>query len=74
MFFRVVNEKIHSVYPIKLFPPSQESLVWLELKIREKLMSPECSKHQLLSFFQMIVVWSTNKKFSVLISVLQTAQ
>ena len=57
-----------------VFRPSQDSSVWLGLTSREQLMSPECSKHQLLSFAKMLVVWWTKKKYSVLISVLQSAQ
>ena len=53
-----------------VFRPSQDSSVWLGLTSREQLMSPECSKHQVLSFPKMLVVWLTNKKYSVLISVL----
>ena len=48
--------------------------VWLRLTSREQLMSPECSKHQVLSLAKMLVVWWTNKKYFVLISVLQSAQ
>ena len=33
--------------------PSQDSLVWLGLMSREQLISPECSKHQILSFAKM---------------------
>ena len=54
--------------------PSVDSSMWLGLMSREKLMSPECSKHQMLSFAEMLVVWQTNKKYAVLISVLQSAQ
>ena len=57
-----------------MFCPSQDLSVWLGLMSREQLMSPECSKHQVLSFAKMLVVWWTNKKYSVLISVLQSAQ
>ena len=53
---------------------SQDSPVWLGLTSREQLMSPECSKQQVLSFAKMLVVWLTNKKYSVLISVFQSAQ
>ena len=52
--------------------PSQESSVWLGLMSREQLMSSECSKHQVLSFTKMLVVWWKNKKYSVPISVLQS--
>ena len=57
-----------------VFRPSQDSSVRLELSFREQLMSPECSKQQVLSFAKMLVLWSTNKKYSVLIKVLQCAQ
>ena len=40
--------------------PSQDSSVWFGLTSREQLMSPECSKHQILSFAKMLVVWWTN--------------
>ena len=33
-----------------MFLPSQDSSVWLELMSRAQLMSPECSKHQVLRF------------------------
>ena len=56
------------------FRSSQDSSVWLGLTSREQLMLPECSKHQVSSFAKMLVVWWTNKKYSVLISVLQSAQ
>ena len=35
---------------IHTFGPSQDSSVWLRLTSREQLMSPECSKRQVLSF------------------------
>ena len=57
-----------------VFRPSQDSTVWLGLTSREQLMSSECSKHQVLSFAKMLVVGWTNKKYSVLISVLSSAQ
>ena len=41
----------------RVFRPSQDSSVWLELTSKEQLMSPECSKHQVLSFAKMFVVW-----------------
>ena len=56
------------------FRPSHDSSLWLGLMSREQLMSPVCSKQQMLSFAKMVVVWETNKKYSVLISVLQSAQ
>ena len=39
-----------------MFRPSQDSSVWLGLTSREQLMSPECSKHQVLSFAETLVV------------------
>ena len=57
-----------------VFRPYQDSSAWLGLTSREQLMSLECSKHQVLSFAKMLVVWWTNKKHSVLISVLQGAR
>ena len=54
--------------------PSQDSSVWLWLTSREQLMSTEYSKHQVVSFTKILVVWWTNRKYSVLISVLQSAQ
>ena len=57
--------------------PSRSSSVWLGLTSREQLMSlmsPECSKHQVQSFAKILVVWWKNKKYSVLTSVLQSAQ
>ena len=57
-----------------MFSPSQDSSLWLGLTNREQLISPECSKHQVLSFAKMLVFWCTNKRYSVLISVLQSAQ
>ena len=41
---------------IHVFRPAQDSSVWLELTSREQLMSPECSKHQVLSLAKMLVV------------------
>ena len=35
--------------------------VWLRLTSIERLMSPECSRHQVLSFAKMLAVWWTNK-------------
>ena len=57
-----------------VFRPSQDSSVWLGLTSTEQLMSPEFPKHQVLSFTKMLVVWWSNKRFSVLISVLQSNQ
>ena len=42
---------------IQMFRFSQDSSVWLGLTSREQLMSPECSKHQVLSFAKMLAVW-----------------
>ena len=47
--------------------------MWLGLTSREQLMSPEYSKQQGVSFAKMLVVWWTKKKYSVLVSVLQSA-
>ena len=41
---------------IHVFRPTQDSSVWLGLTSREQLMSPECSKHQVLSLAKMLVV------------------
>ena len=40
-----------------VFRPSQDSSVWLGLTSRRQLMSPECSKHEVLGFAKMLVVW-----------------
>ena len=40
-----------------VFLPSQDSSVWLWLTSREQLMSPECSKHQVLSSIYTIYVY-----------------
>ena len=37
-----------------MFHPSQDSSVWLGLTSREELMSPECSKDQVLNFAKML--------------------
>ena len=42
--------------------PSQDSSVWLWLTNREKPLSIECSKHQVLSFAKMLVAWWTHFK------------
>ena len=39
-----------------MFCPAQDSTLWLGLTIRDQLMSPECSKHQVLSLAKMLVV------------------
>ena len=41
---------------IHVFRPAQDSSVWLGLTSREQLMSPECSKYQVLSLAKMLVV------------------
>ena len=46
LFRYIILYNIH----IHVFRPSQDSSVWLGLTSREQLMSPECSKHQALSF------------------------
>ena len=48
-----------------MFCPAQDSSVWLRLTSREQLMSPECSKHQVLSLAKMLVV---NKQKNILFS------
>ena len=58
---------------IQMFRSAQDSSVWLGLTSREQLMSPECSKHQVLRLAKMLVV---NKQkhilfLSVFSSVLQ---
>ena len=40
-----------------MFRPSQDSSVWLGLTSREELMSPECSKEQVLNFAKTLVAW-----------------
>ena len=57
-----------------VFRPSQDLSVRLGSTSRKQLTSLECSKHQVLNFAKMPVVWWTNKKYSVLSSVLQSAQ
>ena len=39
-----------------VFCPSQDLSVWLMSTSREQLMSPECSKHQVLSFAKMLML------------------
>ena len=39
-----------------VFRPSQDSSVWLGLTSKVQLMSPECSKHQVLRFVKILVV------------------
>ena len=77
-YIYLYNIYVHNIYiyiyiHIYVFCPSQDSLVWLGLTKREQLMSPECSKHQVLSIAKIFVVWWTNRKYSVLISVPQSA-
>ena len=74
MYIIYIYNYIYIYIHIHVFRHSQDSSVRLRLMSREQLMSPECSKHQVLSFAKMLVVWWTNKKYSVLISVLQSAQ
>ena len=57
-----------------VFRPSQNSSVWLRLTRREQLMSPDPSKHQMLSIAKMLVVLWMNEIHSVLISVLESGQ
>ena len=40
-----------------MFCPSQDLSVWLGLMSSEQLMSPECSKHQVLSFAKYIYIY-----------------
>ena len=54
--------------------PSQDSSLWIGLANSEHLIPSESSKHRVLSFAKMLAVWWTNKKYSVLISVFQSAQ
>ena len=63
IYIYICNVRIFCIYiHIHVFLPSQDSSVWLGLTSREQLMSPECSKHQVLSFAKMRI------------SVLQSAQ
>ena len=39
-----------------VFRPAKNSSLWLGLTSREQLMSPECSKYQVLSLAKMLVV------------------
>ena len=41
---------------IHVFRPSQDSSVWLELTSGEQLMSPECSKHQVLKNYKKTII------------------
>ena len=41
---------------IHVFRPAQDSLVWFGLTSREQLMSPECSKHLVLSLAKYIYI------------------
>ena len=38
-----------------VFRPSQDSSVWVRLTSREQLISPECSKHQVLIYIYVYV-------------------
>ena len=60
-------------YIYQVFRPSHDSSAWLGFSTREQPISPECSKHQVLSFAKAHVVWWTNKEY-VVISILQSAQ
>ena len=51
----------HTHIHINVFRPSQDSSVWLELTSREQLISPECSKHQVLRFSKMLVCGEQTK-------------
>ena len=39
-----------------MFRPAQDSSVWFGLTSREQLMSPVCSRHQVLNLTKMLVV------------------
>ena len=54
---------------IHVFRPSQDSSVWLGLTSREQLMSPECSKHQVLSFAKMQIYLYIHIYISLYISI-----
>ena len=45
---------------IHVLRPTQDSSVWLGLTSREQLISPECSKHHVLSLAKMLVVNEQN--------------
>ena len=74
MYIYYIYIYIYIYIHIHVFRPSQDSSVRLGLTSTEQLMSPEFSKHQVLSFAKMLVEWWTNIKYSVLISFLQSAQ
>ena len=52
--------KFRAYIHIHVFRPSQSSSVWLELTSREQLMSPQCSKHQVLYIY--IYIYIPNNK------------
>ena len=57
IFFVFTNIPIIYIYIHRhVFLPSQDSSVWLGLTSRKQLMSPECSKYQVLSFAETLVV------------------
>ena len=74
LYIYILYIYIHIYIHRHVFCPSQDSSVWLGLTSGEQVMSLECSKHQVLSFAKMLVVWWTNKIYSVLNSILQRAQ
>ena len=47
---------MHELPQSHVIRPAQDSSVWLGLTSTEQLMSPECSKHQVLSLAKMLVV------------------
>ena len=67
-----ISNSIKPIYIYRLvFHPSQDSSVWFGLTRREQLMSPECSKNQVLSFAKICIhilhIWVThdiNQTFS----------
>ena len=73
VFFNSQITCLHHIYTRYVFCPSHDSSAWLGFSTREQLISPECSKHQVLSFAKIHGVWWTNKKY-VAISVLHSAQ
>ena len=62
-FFPVTETCIYIHIHMHVFRPAQDSSVWLGSTSREQLMSPECSKHQVLSFAKMLLVNEQKKKF-----------
>ena len=51
-----------------VFRPSQVSSVWLGLTSREQLISPECSRHQVLSFALPKCLWCGERTKNILFS------